>query len=136
MNIKNEIFTGFKYLISAGLCFLVDITLFTIINHFLKTHISSYSIIVATILARIISSFLNYYINRNKVFNVKEGKLDKKSFTKYVTLVIVQMCVSFTSVFIIYNLTKFNETIIKFFVECILFCVNYFIQKLFIFKKD
>ena len=95
------------------------------------------AIILSTILARIISSLINYYLNRNKVFNSQEDKkMDKVTLIKYYLLVIIQMLVSSYSVSIIYSLTKINETLIKIPVECVLFVVNFFVQKLFIFNKE
>ena len=132
---KETLFMALKYMISAAFCFFVDITLFTIFNIIIKRKIGSLSIIVSTIIARAISSVINYYINRNKVFNQQDGKIDKRSFNGFILLVITQMCVSFSAVYLIYNAIHINESIIKFLVECILFIVNFFIQKLLIFKK-
>lgn len=134
----NKYMTFIKYIFSAGISFLIDLTLFTIFNLIFKNIIEEYAIIIATILARIISSFINYHINRNAVFKqTSDGnKIDKNSFTKYVALVIIQMLVSSFSVNALYKLTKFNETLIKIPVECVLFLVNYFVQKVFIFKNE
>ena len=60
--------TFIKYMISAGISFILDLGLFTLFNILLKTNLSSKSILVATILARAISSFINYLLNRNRVF--------------------------------------------------------------------
>lgn len=122
-----------KYIMTAVMSFLIDITLFTVINFFLKNVISAYSIIVATVLARIISSFVNYYLNRNKVFGSNQKGLDKKTFIKYYLLVIIQMFVSSFLVFKIFNITSLNETLIKVPVEGLIFIVNFFVQKYFIF---
>lgn len=128
--------TFIKYILSAGISFTLDLTLFTIFNIIFERIIPAKSVIVATITARIISSIINYHINRNAVFSSdKNNKFDKSSFAKYVTLVIIQMLVSSFSVQIIHNITKINATLIKIPIECILFLCNYFIQKLFIFKE-
>lgn len=129
--------TFLKYVISAGISFLIDLTLFTIFNMFFKKFIGTKAIICATILARIISSLINYHINRNSVFKKTEdnSKIDKKSFIQYVTLVIVQMFVSSFSVYALYQVLNINETLIKIPVECVLFIINYFVQKLLIFNK-
>jgi hypothetical protein len=136
-NLINRYKTFIKYIISAGISFAVDLILFTIFSKIFKLAIGSYGIIAGTITARIISSFINYNINRNNVFKNEDDskKFDSASLTKYIILVIVQMLVSSFSVFTLYNATKINETLIKIPVECILFLVNYFVQKLFIFNK-
>jgi len=89
------------------------------------------SIFFATVCARIISSFLNYLMNRNAVFkNVDRGKkTDKKTLVKYYILVVVQMCVSSVLVFGIHKVTLINETIVKIPVDVFIFMVNYFVQK-------
>jgi len=137
-NLVKKYHTFIKYVFSAGISFLIDLTFFTIFVSILKVLIASYSIIISTILARGISSFINYHINRNTVFKKYDdnSKIDKESFIKNITLVIIQMFISSISVFVLYNLTKQNETLIKIPVECILFIINYFVQKLFIFNKS
>ena len=119
--------TFLKYIIVAVISFLIDITLFTIFN------ISTKKIVLSTILARIISSFINYLLNKDKVFKEKDKSF--KTIIKYYLLVIVQMLVSALGVKNLYSLIKINPTIIKIPVEIILFMCNYFIQKIFIFKK-
>ena len=67
-NLINRYTTFIKYIFSAGISFALDISLFTLFAYLLKFLIGSYAIIVATIFARIISSFINYHLNRNRVF--------------------------------------------------------------------
>ena len=117
--------TFIKYVFVAGISFLIDIGLFTIFNYLFNT------IILSTVLARIISSFINFLLNKEKVF--KGG--DKLSIIKYYLLVVVQMFVSAFSVKFLCILIPVHPTIIKVPVECILFICNYTIQKLFIFRK-
>ncbi len=137
MNLMKKNNTFFKYIIVALISFLIDIGLFTVFLIIFKNTLGSYGIIIATIFARIISSMINYIINRNKVFNSSDStkKIDSKTLIQYYTLVIVQMLVSSFLVFEIYNILKFNETIIKFCVDYVLFVINYFIQKKVIFIK-
>ncbi len=124
--IINKYLTFIKYLLVAGFSFLLDISLFTLFNHFLK------SIVISTIIARIISSFINYLLNKDKVFKSKE----KNTIFKYYLLVLVQMLVSATIVEDLYNLVAINPTIIKVPTELCLFIINYFIQKYYIFKTS
>ena len=128
----NEIINKYKmflkYLGVAIISFVIDIFFFTVFNTLLKL-----SIILATILARLISSFINFLLNKEKVFNSKE----KMSITiiKYYLLVVVQMLVSAFSVKFIAKYILINPTFIKVPVECILFICNYLIQKILIFKR-
>lgn len=126
-HIINKYNTFLKYIFVAGISFLIDISLFTMFNSLIKL-----SIIISTIIARIISSFINFILNKNKVFKSNSNKY--LSFIKYYLLVAIQM---FVSAFLVNTLHKYiniNPTIIKVPVEGIIFIVNYIIQKLFIFR--
>lgn len=116
-----------KYLLVAILSFILDIFLFNIFNHLWL------NIILATILARIISSTFNFLLNRNKVF--KSSSKASIALIKYFSLVIIQMLVSAFSVDILAKFILINPTFIKIPVEFILFVCNYLIQKFLIFAK-
>lgn len=122
--------TFIKYLFVAGISFLIDITIFTIFNYILKF---DKKIIIATIIARVISSFINYLLNNGVVFKSDEKKL--KTIIKYYVLVVIQMFISAFLVDKLYDLININATFIKIPVELFLFICNYLIQKIFIFKR-
>ena len=135
--IINKYSTFIKYVFSAGISFGIDLGLFTLFNALLKEALGLKSIVVATVLARIISSFINYLLNRNKVFTTDSNKkMDKTSLIKYITLVITQMIISSISVTYLYKLSNINESIIKIGVDVVLFFVNFFVQKTFIFNNQ
>ena len=125
-----------KYLVSAGFCFALDLVLFYIFNSIFKVHFPATAIVLATVSARIITSVINYMLNRNKVLKNNDGVFDKVTFVKYVCLVVIQATVSFTAVTLIYQSTHFNETLIKIPVDVIIFIINFFVQKFLIFNKD
>ena len=123
--------TFILYVFSAGSSFVLDLLLFTIFNVCLGNIIGTFSIILATIFARILSSLYNFAINSKVVFK----KNSKKMFLQYYLLVVIQMCVSGFLVFIINTfIINVFATVIKFFVDVTLFIINYFIQKEVIFK--
>ena len=122
--------TFIKYIFVAGISFILDIVLFTIFN---KIFNFNKQIIVATIIARIISSFINYLLNNKIVFKSNEKKT--KTIYKYYILVVVQMFISGILVDTLHNFIKIDATYIKIPVEFILFIINYLIQKIFIFKR-
>ncbi len=136
INILKKYSTILKYLFSAGTSFLLDLTLFTIFLFVLKKGMGDAGIFVSTVLARILSSFYNYFLNKNAVFQSGKEKVDKITLTKYYCLVVVQMLVSSTSVFFLHQLFRVPETIIKIPVDVVLFIVNYWIQKNWIFKES
>lgn len=128
--------TFIKYIISAGLSFGIDLGLFTIFVNVLRIGLGDVAIFVATVCARVISSFFNYLMNRNAVFKNNDGsKADTKTLIKYYILVVIQMCVSSILVFGLHKVSSINETIVKIPVDVFIFMVNYFVQKLYIFKK-
>lgn len=119
----------FKYILSSIFCFLVDALMFAIIAGLLAT-VSLSATMIATICARIISSLLNYYINREHVFSANS----ENSMIKYFTLVVVQMMASGLLVYLCrLALPAVNVVLIKIVVDCFLFCVSYHIQKKYIF---
>ena len=124
---KYDLVKIIKYIFSSGSSFFIDILLFTIFDYFFN------NILISTIIARIISSLYNYFINSRLVFK----NYTKSSIIKYYCLVIIQMFVSaflvsmFSNIFI-----KTNDSIIKFFVDVFIFIINYFIQKEVVFKWE
>ena len=123
---KYEMFI--KYIFVAGISFVIDIVFFSLFKF-----IFIGNIIVATILARVISSFINYLLNKDKVF--KSNEKSSKTIIKYYILVVIQMLVSAFAVDNLYKLIHINATLIKIPVEFILFVCNYLIQKILIFKR-
>lgn len=122
---KDNLLKIIKYVFSSGSSFIFDLILFSLFNNLFK------SIMIATVLARIISSIYNYLVNSRLVFK----SYTKSSIFKYYLLVIIQMFVSAFMVSILSNwLVKASDTIIKFFVDVFIFIVNYFIQKEVVFK--
>lgn len=122
---KNEIFKILKFIFSSGSSFLLDLLLFYIFNKILK------NILLSTILSRVLSSLYNYFFNSRFVFK----QYTKSSILKYYSLVVIQLFVSAFSVNIISNiLLNIEPTIIKFFIDIIIFIVNYFVQKEVVFK--
>ena len=136
LNIIKKYIVFIIYIFSAGISFAIDLSLFTVFSFLLKQSIGNSAIFVATIIARIISSFINYLINRNTVFNNNGSGMDKVTLIKYYTLVVIQMFVSATAVSTLYKAFSIYELFIKIPVEVILFLINYFVQKKFIFNTN
>ena len=125
---RNKVFI--KYLFSAGSSFFLDLLLFSIFLLVLNNCLSYLSIIASTILARVLSSIYNFFINSRYVFR----KYNRKMILKYYILAFVQMIISALLVYLINKyLIDIFATLIKFVVDIVLFIVNYFIQKNYIF---
>lgn len=122
-----------KYIISALSSFLLDILLYTFIVKLLpQIDIGVITeIVIASILARIISSIYNFGINSKVVFKSS----NKKSLSKYFILVVIQMFISAFSVSAIFKVLQINSTLIKVVVDTIIFVINFVIQREWVFKK-
>lgn len=123
-----------KYSAVSLISSVIDVMLFEIILLTLKIDIThSQLIIFATVLARIISSLINYILNKKVSF--KSQKNVKNTIFKYYVLCIIQMLISAVSVSLICGITKIPEIIVKIIVDTIIFFVNYRIQRVIIFNK-
>lgn len=120
-----------KFTSSSLASTVVDLALFAILVFFLRALLPTYYILVATVMARIVSTLVNYNLNAKLVF--KETDNRELPFPKYIALAIFDMLASALFVTIIVGLLPINETIVKMFVDSALFFVGYLIQKHFIF---
>ena len=128
-----EVKTVAKYSFSSTASYIVDISLFSILNLFFSRYMGLISIMVATICARVVSSFVNYFINSRLVFSA----YSRKTMVKYYIMVIIQMfnsAVTVTVLSIIFTAT--SATMIKISVDFFIFFENYMVQKKYIFKND
>lgn len=130
----NKYKTVFTYLLSSGLSFIVDIISFSIILYFIKDRFVD-AILLSSYVARVISSVVNYIVNKKYVFK-NEKKRNYKAFIEYFLLVIINITISGLLVTKVYNYIHLNATFIKVIIDSIIFIINYFLQKLVIFKKN
>lgn len=125
----------FKFVITALSSFFIDISLFSLFVLVLpEIHIGIITrIVVATVIARIISSLYNFLVNSRVVFKKKEST---STIIKYYLLVVVQMFVSAFAVSNIFDMLGINATFLKLMVDTVIFLVNFYIQREWIFRKD
>ncbi|MBR5452468.1 MAG: bifunctional glycosyltransferase family 2/GtrA family protein [Clostridia bacterium] len=130
-----------KYFISSSASAVTDTLVFWLIKHF-----KLFGLVLpipltfsASIIARIVSSLLNYVLNAKIVF---EGKTNGKTLIKYYTLAAVQITVSAMLVFITERLLGVTapilSTIIKMIVDTVLLLFSFRIQQRWVFsgKED
>ena len=113
--------------------FLTDIILFWILNS-----LCSAGVLLSTVIARAVSSAVNFLLNKKLVF--KSGESAVKSAAKYYALAIPVMFISAFGVTALARLLGLAPnsvwvTILKAVVDTILFILNYRIQKIWVFKK-
>ncbi len=122
-----------KFLSSAIVSFVVDLTAFTIIMSLLASFSLEARIAVSTALARVLSSFINYSMNRKLVFQA-ENKVST-SLKKYYFLAVIQMLCSMGGVYALTRLLGINSTVIKVVVDFILFFISFQVQREWVFAK-
>ena len=122
------------YILSSFVSFVADISIFYLICRFLSVMFGHWAETVATVVARIFSSILNYTLNRKKVFDSVSSV--KNSLIKYYALSICQTAISAGLVTLgcfILNTSLFGSTIVKIVVDTILFFISYRIQRCWVF---
>lgn len=123
-----------KYSAVSVISCVIDIVLFQLILINLKLDLSETMLItISTVIARIVSSLVNYYLNKKVSFNSKKDI--KNTILKYYMLCIIQMILSASLVSLIYYFTGITEVLIKIVVDTIIFFINYRIQRTIIFNK-
>ena len=122
--------TPFRYVISSALSFGVD----NLIYYLLFSLVGS---VPAQIIARVISSFFNFNLNRSFVFKSNDGYL--KSLAKYYCLCVPQLAVSTVLVKIVTDRLSVTAPLlatgIKIAIDAVLFCISFLIQNKWVFKK-
>lgn len=129
----------FKFMTSSLCSFFVDIVLFTVINVLLaKISVDAeIRLFSATVGARMVSSLVNYTMNKSVVFQSRESV--GSSLLKYYILCICQMALSYGLVYLFAEMLfhgngSLLETLIKFVVDMGLFFISFRIQKKWVFK--
>lgn len=113
--------------------FIVDIALFALFSWLLPSR-TPQAILAATIAARICSGVFNFTLNRNWSFRSREDNW-KAQGIRYLILFLCQMCASGGLVALL-SFLPLPLTAIKIFIDTILFCISYFIQRNWVFPKS
>lgn len=123
----------FRFMLSSGLCSLIDIGLFTLINLLTAPLFSSTElrILTATAGARVVSSLVNFLLNRSGVF--RSGKNIRRAAVRYYTLAACQLIASYLCVnglaLLFGGGASVWQTVIKIIVDTALFFISFGIQR-------
>lgn len=129
-----------KYSLSAGASAIIDLLLFYIALHIFElfgistTENAQLTVVLSTVIARVVSSLFNYSVNRKVVFRSSS----RNSFIKYYILCVAQMCVSAALVAGLSSLGvtgKIGKLLIKLVVDTCLFFLSFGIQREWVFKE-
>jgi glycosyltransferase involved in cell wall biosynthesis len=123
--------TPLIYILVSLLSWVIDLGLFTLFIA-VGPDETLYKILVGTIGARLISGSFNFTMNYFFVFDSK-GDLRGK-LLRYAVVFFINMALSFGLTYA-FNALPANLTFIKFVVDFILFTVNYFVSRSWIFAK-
>lgn len=122
---------------SSGASALVDLAAFSLLLWFLPPGWSlKGQIFAATSLARLLSSAVNYTLNRKAVFRSEAPTL--RTLRRYYALCLVQMLASYGGVTLLAGLLRpgnAGKTALKFLVDSLLFLLSYRIQKEWVFSE-
>ena len=130
--IKN-ILEFIKVLLSSNISGIMDLLIYTIII-FISGNSEDFLIITfATVTARVISTIINFVINKYWAFQSK-GSTKREAFL-FGLLFITKMMLSALFVWLISKFISINSTIIKLAIDCLLFVFSFIVQKTIIFRK-
>ena len=124
----------FKFCFVSLLSSIIDLGLFSLYIFLFRKFDLSTKIFLSTLIARILSSLFNFYANKNVVFNSDSNT--KTTMVKYYTLAVIQMSLSYLGVYVLSKLLHINATVIKLFVDIILFIISFQIQREWVFKNS
>ena len=117
----------FKFMFSSIVSFAIDYALYWLcLGRFGLSPLVSYA------LARLVSSQVNYHLNKNTVF---AGRGGKNSMAKYYALAVAQGLVGAGLVQFLPTVLPVSAAVVKIPVDIILFAISYLIQRDYVFDK-
>ena len=120
------------FIVTSLYAFGIDIVAFQLFLWLMNDRFPGEQIFIATVLARLISAYVNYLFKKNTVFAA--GKTNRRSLSLFYLLTFLQMLASAFLVNSAHVLLRLNETLVKMLVDTLLFLLSYQIQKKYIFK--
>jgi len=123
-----------KFAFSSIAAFLIDYALFNLLYYLLRGRMGPQMLLlVSTVGARIVSSLVNFTINKKVVFKSRGGTA--AAFLKYYALAAVILAANYGLMSLLVTVLGLNASIAKILVEVTLFIVNYVVQRRFVFKN-
>ncbi len=136
-HVFKRLFRFFKYVLSSCASAAVDLLAFWLLHMLLGGLLGKTAVVVCTALARAISSFVNFNLNKSLVFS-SNGSYGK-TMAKYYVLCVVQLCVSAGLVQLLGSLFSASAswllTVLKAVVDTCLFFISYRIQRAWVFRS-
>ena len=120
------------YILSSLLSTIFDAVIFFLLSSVILGDISAINTLIATVVARISSSLLNFFLNRKYVFKGKS----KKSIYRYYILWLCQLSASYGLIFLFGNVLGLPMTPMKIAGDLILSFFSYQIQRFWVFREN
>ena len=124
----------FKFVLSSFVCYVIDYGLYSLFVTFPIFFKGVSSVRFSNIGARIISSTLNFLLNRRFVFKDKEKTASKA--IEYFALAAAVLVGSTLTLGFLVGRFEFNKYYTKIAVDVLFFIVNWFVQRFVIFKNN
>lgn len=118
---------------SGIVSFTLDFLLFNLLYYFTKPLHLSYALAIPNVAARLISANLNFYLNRNFVFESKDSVF--KDVVQYFALVLVLLAANSLFLSFYGNVVGLQATVAKLCVEITVFIISYLVQHFYIFAN-
>ena len=131
-----------KFLLSSGAAFIIDTLIYFVLNLLFAERWGELAPTISMIPARLISSFVNFNLNKSLVFKSKAGY--KSSMLRYYVLCVLQFAVNaaMTNGLVIlanraagHQISAFLSTLIQIAVMTVLFLISYPIQREWVFSE-
>ena len=119
------------YILSSALSGILDVLVFYLLSSVVLGDVSAVNTLIATASARIVSSVLNFTLNRKYVF----GGRSKRSIYRYYILWLGQLGASYGLIFLFGNVLGLPMTPMKIAGDLVLACFSYQIQQHWVFKN-
>lgn len=119
------------YLMSSVFSAIVDIVLFS----YFYFNVFTGNLLLAIISARVISSLVNFGINRQVLLpKHKEDRNIRRHLIKYYSLALIILVLSYSITYILVNVAGMNPVVSKIICDTLLFIVCFMVQKRYIFN--
>ncbi len=112
-------------------------TLVNYITYYLCARVASFDKYASNVIAWVIAVTFAYIVNNYWVFQAKTQviKEEVNKITKFFGARIITLGVEVFGFFILYTLLDFNDLVVKAFLSIFVIIINYFLSKIFIFRK-
>lgn len=121
------------FTLSGVVSFTLDFLLFNLFYYFTRPMHMAYALAIPNVAARLISANLNFYLNRNYVFESKDPIV--KDMVQYGALVLALLTANSLLLSFYGNILGLQATVAKLCVEITVFIISYLVQHFYIFSN-